>query len=64
MKKLSRWIASALFTMTLGETFEWVQSVLTGERPRVTPRAPIAGKVPVPAMDVWSQPERLKPSAG
>ena len=64
IKRLSRSIATALFTVALGETFDWVQSVPAGERPRYSPRAPIAGKAEASAVDAWSSPDSLKPSAG
>ncbi|MGH7945402.1 MAG: hypothetical protein ACREH8_23905 [Opitutaceae bacterium] len=64
IKKLSRSIASALFTVALGEAFDWVQSVPAGERPRYSPRAPVAGETTAPDVDAWSQHDGLKPSAG
>jgi hypothetical protein len=64
IKKLSRSIASALFTAALGETFDWVQSVPEGERPRYTPPTPVAGEAAVASVDAWSQPDGLKPTPG
>ena len=63
MKKLSRWLASALFTVALAEAFEWVQSVPAGERPRYAPRTPVAGNGPATTVDEWIEPEDFKPSA-
>jgi hypothetical protein len=66
IKKLSRSIASALFTVALSETFDWVQSVPVGERPRYSPQPRIARADIAPAVNVngWNQPEGVKPSAG
>jgi hypothetical protein len=64
IKKLSRWIASALFTAALSDTFDWVQSVPTGERPRVLPPAIAKVGQPAPAMKAWNRTDGLKPSTG
>jgi hypothetical protein len=64
IKKLSRSIASALFTVALGETFDWVQSVPEGERPRYSPQAPIAGNNATPTVNTWSLQDGLRSSAG
>jgi hypothetical protein len=64
IQKLSRRIASALFTVALGETFDWVQSVPEGERPRYQPPAPVENETVVVSVDAWSQPEGLKPTPG
>ena len=64
IKRLSRSIATALFTVALGETFEWVQSVPAGERPRYSPRVPMAEKAEASAVDAWSNPDGLKSSVG
>ena len=39
IRKLSRAIATAMFSAALGKTFDWVQSVPAGERPRYAPAA-------------------------
>ena len=59
LKKLSRSIATALFTVALGETFDWVQSVPAGERPRYSPKSPVADETVVNTVDVWSRPDGL-----
>ena len=64
IQKLSRSIASALFTVALRETFDWVQSVPEGERPRYKPQAPVADETVESSVDVWSQPDGLKPTPG
>jgi hypothetical protein len=64
IKKLSRSIASALFTVALGETFDWVQSVPAGERPRYSPSTQARIDQPAPVVNVWSQRDGLKPSHG
>jgi hypothetical protein len=53
IRKLSRGIARALFTMTLGEAFDWVQSVPAGERPRYSPPPGEPSDVPVPEVQTW-----------
>jgi hypothetical protein len=63
IKKLSRSIASALFTVALGDTFDWVQSVPTGERPRYEPQLRVASETSAPAVNAWNQPDGFKPSA-
>ena len=64
IQKLSRSIASALFTVALGETFDWVQSVPEGERPRNQPQAPVASETVDASVDAWSEPDGLKPTPG
>jgi hypothetical protein len=64
IKKLSRSIASALFTVALGETFDWVQSVPAGERPRYTPEPRVARATAAPAVSDWNRPEGIKPTVG
>jgi hypothetical protein len=64
LKKLSRSIASALFTVALGETFDWVQSVPVGERPRYSPQPSVARASVATAVNGWNQREEIKPSAG
>jgi hypothetical protein len=64
IQKLSRSIASALFTVALSETFDWVQSVPEGERPRYQPQAPVADKTVVASANAWSRHDGLKPSPG
>ena len=60
-QKLSRSIATALFTAALGETFDWVQSVPSGERPRYSPK-PHDVNVTAPPLNTWSGNKGLKPS--
>ena len=64
IKKLSRTIASALFTVALDETFDWVQSVPAGERLRHSTPSQAGVDDPAPAVNVWSRTDGLKPSAG
>jgi len=64
IKKLSRSIASALFTVALGETFNWVQSVPAGERLRYSPPSQPSVTDPAPAVNAWSRTDDLKRSAG
>ena len=39
IRRLSQALASALFAIALSDTFDWVQSVPTGERLRAPPPA-------------------------
>ena len=65
IQKLSRSIASALFTVALGETFDWVQSsVPEGEQPRYKPKAPAGDETVIASADAWSRPDGLKPTPG
>jgi len=64
IKKLSRSIATALFTVALGETFDWVQSVPAGERPRYSPQTRVSDESVVRTVEPWSRPDVFKPTHG
>ena len=55
IQKLSRRIGSALFTLTLGDTFDWVQSVPAGEPPRRSPAASAANGELALTVGEWRQ---------
>jgi hypothetical protein len=63
INKLSRSIASPLFTVTLGDTFDCVQTVPAGERPRNSTPLQTSADEPAPVVNAWSRPDGLKPSA-
>lgn len=61
IKKLSRSIARALFTLTLGEAFDWVQSVPAGEPPWYSSPTDEPSNVPESEVQTWKRIDGVRP---
>jgi hypothetical protein len=65
IKRITRQITGALFTLTLGDVFDWGTGVPVGERPRYLAPSSEGGVPPHPLLDHgWTKPDRFRPSVG